>query len=351
MTTPSHSDFEILGKLENSKYSIIKKIGEGSYGEIFLVQCILNGSCYAMKVIDFQLQSNARSVFDRELHFSLKFPNHPNILSIHDHYIVDDNYGVIIMEKMDVDLMDYLLGKHSLPINESRFIFQQICNAISHLHSQSVAHCDIKPENILLRIENDQIVEVKLCDFGFAIDWKREERNSSKFGTLDYHAPEFVNGSTSSMYDKMDVWSLGVTLFAAQTSLFPFVYKNDKLYQINHYPALKTAYNNDIGKPLSHSTGSIQLTQKDLNENDYSLLISLFEAIFNQDPQRRLNIFQVLSHPWLVNEEESKNISTAVNIVVHSSIDDIESSSCIPKKKKEKWHQKLKHIFHLNRTC
>ena len=151
--TSSVVDFSILDKLESSRYSIIKKIGEGSYGEIFLVQCVNSGGKYAMKVIDFNLQSNARIVYERELHFALKYQNHPNILSIHDHYIIEDNFGVIVMEKMDVDLMDYLLAKHSLPINESRFIFQQICKAISHLHSHSVAHCDIKPENILLRLE------------------------------------------------------------------------------------------------------------------------------------------------------------------------------------------------------
>ena len=286
---------ELLSKIENDKYKLIRKIGEGSYGEIYEVIESCSGFHFAMKLMDFRC-NDSKQTYLREVYFILRF-SHPNILSIHDHYIVDDNYGVIITEKMDVDLMDYLLGKHSLPINESRFIFQQICNAISHLHSHSVAHCDIKPENILLRIENDQIVEVKLCDFGFAIDWKREERNpNATFGTNHYLPPECYSNNKIKG-DKVDVWSLGVTLFAMLTSKFPFIVKSDGIT------------NQMFALPIGHSLFSkyeVELKNgNDQIEQEIHELVDLFSFTFEEDESKRVTIDDLRLLPWLLNCKNS----------------------------------------------
>ena len=91
----------------------------------------------------------------------------------------------------------------NLTIRKKTKIFYQIVQAIAYLHSQEIIHRDLKPENILL----DNNLNVKLCDFGWAIKINSIMRRRSLCGTVEYMAPEVYKGELQTK--KTDVWALG----------------------------------------------------------------------------------------------------------------------------------------------
>jgi len=227
---------EFYDTLGNGTYRVVEQLGSGSFGKILGGFNISTNEKVALKVVD---KVNA-VVYNREAYFSTLLRGHANIIHTSKAYTVVNKknaskYGVLVLERMDEDLMDYLLAKGSLTERETRIIFHDICKSISHCHSRGVAHLDLKPDNILIRyLDNskapnsnpDRKIEVKLCDFGFALEWKREQvvdGKHVKFGSENYRAPE-ASGSHWRNFeaDKADIWSLGVTLFIMITGFYPF---------------------------------------------------------------------------------------------------------------------------------
>ena len=98
-----------------------------------------------------------------------------------------------------------------------RKIFKQVYSAISYLHEHSIAHRDIKSENILL----DRNYNAKLIDFGLAVQYTKGEKLWGYCGSPSYLAPEMINRKG---YDPemVDVWCLGVTLYVMITGSLPF---------------------------------------------------------------------------------------------------------------------------------
>ena len=266
--------------LKNNFYKVIEKIGEGATAEVFLIENQATKITLAMKVLSFS-NNSIKEAFQRELNVFINLPVHSNILRLCDHYEIGEEIGVFVTERMDIDLLDFLLSRKRLTMSECRFIFHQICSAISHLHSHKIAHCDIKPENILLKLEDGAIKEVKLSDFGYAYDKNKNEGLEGIRGTGEYMAPEIFFGNEV-QHEKLDVWSVGVTLITLLTSLFPFIYKDDKMIQLDYISILKDLYQSPM------------CDQVELNN-----LLEMSRRIFEFDPIRRISIDDILFDPWV----------------------------------------------------
>ena len=99
-----------------------------------------------------------------------------------------------------------------------RKIFSQLVGAVTYVHNKSCVHRDLKLENILL----DKDENVKLCDFGFTREYEGRSNYLQTFcGTVCYAAPEMLKGEKYAG-EKVDVWSLGVILYALLTGELPF---------------------------------------------------------------------------------------------------------------------------------
>ncbi|KPV73252.1 uncharacterized protein RHOBADRAFT_2369, partial [Rhodotorula graminis WP1] len=122
------------------------------------------------------------------------------------------------------ELFDYLVeqcappaGTGGLALAETRRIFGQLVLGVAYLHSEGVVHRDLKLENVLL----DENVNVKIADMGFGREFERGRWLETKVGTLGYTAPEIVAGSRY-LGEQVDIWSLGVILYALLTGSLPF---------------------------------------------------------------------------------------------------------------------------------
>ncbi|KAL8971734.1 MAG: hypothetical protein Q9183_000908 [Haloplaca sp. 2 TL-2023] len=153
----------------------------------------------------------------REIHHHRQFL-HPHIARLYE-VIVTENLVWLVLEYCPGDeLYNYLLRNGPISPEKVKKIFTQLVGAVIYVHNMSCVHRDLKLENILL----DKHENVKLCDFGFTREYEGKMSYLQTFcGTVCYSAPEMLKGEKYAG-EKVDVWSLGIILFALLTGELPF---------------------------------------------------------------------------------------------------------------------------------
>ncbi|KAI9724371.1 MAG: hypothetical protein M1812_000439 [Candelaria pacifica] len=172
----------------------------------------------------------------REIHHHRQFL-HPHIARLYE-VIVTEKLVWLVLEYCPGDeLYNYLLQNGPLPTEKVQKVFTQLVGAVSYVHNMSCVHRDLKLENILL----DKHENVKLCDFGFTREYTGKTNYLQTFcGTVCYSAPEMLKGEKYAG-EKVDVWSLGIILFALLTGELPFDEEDDittKVKILNNEPQL-----------------------------------------------------------------------------------------------------------------
>ncbi len=160
------------------------------------------------------------------------------------------------------ELYNYLCRKGALPVETVQKIFTQLVGAVAYIHSKSCVHRDLKLENVLL----DKHDNVKLCDFGFTREYEGKTNYLQTFcGTVCYSAPEMLRGEKYAG-EKVDVWSLGIILFALLKGELPFdedddaatkakILKDEPVYPDTFPEAAKTLISKLLSKrPLHRPT-------------------------------------------------------------------------------------------------
>lgn len=213
---PSH----ILHKLDKENIELGKYMSEGGFALIY--DGIYIGIQVAIKVIDkTKLAEDVKNKYlPRELEFARSL-EHPNIIRTHKIISIDDIVFIVMDYANGGDLVNNLTDFGCLTEEDARIWFNQLVAALQYMHSRSIAHRDVKLDNIFLKNG-----VVKLGDFSlacYAKDFDSNELilNESNCGSLEYVAPEVIqrlkHDSRSS-----DIWSLGVCLFLMTTWTFPF---------------------------------------------------------------------------------------------------------------------------------
>nr|KMM68329.1 MAP/microtubule affinity-regulating kinase 3 [Coccidioides posadasii RMSCC 3488] len=200
-------------------YSLGKLIGKGSFGKVYLASHKLtNGS----KVV---LKSSSRDDANlaREIHHHRQFI-HPHIARLYEVVVTEKLVWLVLEYCPGDELYNYLLRNGPMPIEKVQKIFTQLVGAVAYVHSKSCVHRDLKLENILL----DKHENVKLCDFGFTREYEGKASYLQTFcGTICYSAPEMLKGEKYAG-EKVDVWSLGIILFALISGELPFDEDDDQ---------------------------------------------------------------------------------------------------------------------------
>ncbi|KAI0114156.1 kinase-like protein [Nemania sp. FL0031] len=208
-----HSEFSNKDLKNVGNYSLGKLIGKGSFGKVYLAHHKLtNGSKVVLKSAN-----KDDSNLAREIHHHRQFV-HPHIARLYE-VIVTESLVWLVLEYCPGDeLYNYLLKHGPLPVDKVQKTFTQLVGAVSYVHQQSCVHRDLKLENILL----DKHENVKLVDFGFTREYEGKSNYLQTFcGTICYSAPEMLKGEKYAG-EKVDVWSLGVILYALLCGELPF---------------------------------------------------------------------------------------------------------------------------------
>jgi serine/threonine protein kinase len=191
----------------------------------------------------------------------------PGIRASYNHIVFDADALVTGDE-----LYNYLLKNGALPVEKVQKIFTQLVGAVSYVHNLSCVHRDLKLENILL----DKHENVKLCDFGFTREYEGKASYLQTFcGTVCYSAPEMLKGEKYAG-EKVDVWSLGVILYALLCGELPFDDDDDNL--------TRTKILSNEPKWPDHLTADAR---------------SLLNILLSKRPLLRPSLSEILAHPFL----------------------------------------------------
>ena len=256
-------------------YTKEKSLGKGSYGEVFLVKHKLTGIVRAMKIID----KNSEIMKEEELSDKdifneiniLKKIDHPNITKIFEFYTSPSKYYLILEFCEGGDLYDFVKS-NELTEFQVIYIMFQILSAMNYCHKMKILHRDLKPDNILIKKNQDGLCRVKICDFGTSAIFKKGEKQNEIIGTLSFMAPEMFDEKYN---EKCDLWSCGVIMYILLTGKNPFLARDDE-------EIIRKILNQSYDKSLLNK----------FNRYTRDLLNKLLE----KDPKKRLNAEQALNH-------------------------------------------------------
>ena len=168
-----------------------------------------------------------------------KLRNHKNIIKLFE-YLETETYFYIIMENIPGgNLLNIINKMLKIPEKLSKYIFKQLIEGIKYIQNQGIVHRDIKPDNILIDLNNT----IKICDFGVSKEVKQNQLLKDSCGTPAFVAPEIL---LDSPYDpfKCDIWSSGVVLYTMLSGVVPFRGNND--HQLHKSILRKFTQLNDI---------------------------------------------------------------------------------------------------------
>lgn len=211
-------------------YERIRKIGQGSFGRIYLIRDIRDGEEYCLKEVEMDMDSEPmRKQALAEAKF-LKDINHPNIISVLEYFVEDDMLYMIMEYAAGGDLDTKIKeqkekskeekgGDELIYFSEDQIMkwLVQICFALKHIHDRRILHRDIKTPNMFLTKDNI----IKLGDFGVARVLENTlDQAKTQIGTPYYLSPELCRNEPYG--HKSDMWALGVVLYEVTSLCRPF---------------------------------------------------------------------------------------------------------------------------------
>ncbi len=227
--SPPATDDPLISQLVADRYRIIRKLGEGGMGSVYLAEHIVIEKKFALKVLAPELARRADLVarFLQEARSASRI-GHENVIDISDFGQSPDGLVYIAMEFLDgEDLGQIARTQGAMDWNDARGIVLQICRALRAAHDKGIVHRDMKPENIFLIQREGQPHFVKILDFGIAKvmgldpNGPRLTRTGMIFGTPEYMAPEQAEGKDTD--HRADIYAVGCIMYHLITGQTPFV--------------------------------------------------------------------------------------------------------------------------------
>ncbi len=219
------------------RYELLEKRGEGGFGILYKAMDTMIERVVALKVLHTQHASNERlsAWFRREAKAMARL-NHPNIVTIHNFEVVNDQH-FIVMEYVEGNNLDEELSQHGpLSIDDAMKVLLQMVDGFGYAHENGIVHRDIKPSNIMI----DASRKVKITDFGIAkiLGDTKLTRTGTGAGSIPYMSPEQIEGKPIDA--RTDIYSLGITLYQMLTGSVPFTDESEFVVMRAHLDQVPT---------------------------------------------------------------------------------------------------------------
>jgi serine/threonine-protein kinase len=210
-------------------YKIVRAIGEGGMGTVYLAEHPMIGKRVAVKMLrpDLGTDPGLVSRFFQEAR-AVNEIRHPNIVDISDFGSTEDGIVYFVMELLEGrSLRDRLNAEGPLPIDDAVTVSRQVCDALAAAHRAGIVHRDLKPDNIFLLADPTGALRSKLFDFGVAKLLGEQEKQvghktiaGSVVGTPFYMSPE--QALCQDVTAAADIYAMGVVMFEMVTGRVPF---------------------------------------------------------------------------------------------------------------------------------
>jgi serine/threonine-protein kinase len=218
---------DLVGSVIADRYHILKKLGEGGMGAVYLGEHVKMGRKSAIKVMAQSMANDPDAIarFNREAANAARI-NHPNVCAIYDFGETKDGLIYLAMEYIEGEsLSDLLEREGALPPHRAAQIFQQAADALQAAHDLGIVHRDLKPDNIMITKGRGGTDVVKVVDFGIAKAMTGEEgqkvtKTGLVVGTPEYMSPEQLAGDK--LDGRSDLYSLALVLYRMLTGTLPF---------------------------------------------------------------------------------------------------------------------------------
>ncbi len=225
------------------RYQILRELGRGATGKVYLAEDPFANRKVAVKVAYPEALKNSedgalyKSMFLNEASLAGKL-NHPHIVQIYD-AVVEGKYSYIVMEFVEGGTLEKFCAPDSLlpPRDVAEIVFKCI-RALAFAHTLGLTHRDLKPGNIL----HSEGTDIKLADFGAAINRVSDRTVITNVGSPAYMSPELVTGQAQASH-LTDIYALGVVMYYMLTGKLPFTGASTMsvIYQIVNTDAERAA--------------------------------------------------------------------------------------------------------------
>jgi serine/threonine protein kinase len=285
---------ESLPFKEFGPYRILRALGEGGMGVVYLAEREDLGSQVAIKILrDAWLSPARRDLFAAEQR-TLAQLNHPSIARLYDADTSPDGSPFFVMEYVEGVPLTLYCDKNNCSINGRLRLFRAVCEAVLYAHQHAVIHRDLKPSNVL--VKNDETV--RLLDFGISKhiasrgDSSDNTMTAVRLMTPAYAAPEQIRGEQVGIHT--DVYSLGVILYELLAGHLPF-----DLSKLTLAQAERVLTEQEAEKPSAVMKRNVLLAQQQkhaasTSDSAWADLDVLCLTAMHKDPQRRYRSVEAL---------------------------------------------------------
>ena len=217
---------DLVGSIIAERYHVLKKLGEGGMGQVYLAEHVKMGRKSAVKVMNPGMvnDGDAISRFNREAANACRI-NHPNVAGIYDFGETPEGLIYLAMEFIEGQSLTALVEANgALPAMRAADITKQASDGLQVAHDMGIVHRDLKPDNIMIAKNRDGSDCVKVVDFGIAkaagSDAQKVTKTGLVVGTPEYMSPEQLAGDK--LDGRSDVYSLALVAFNMFTGKLPF---------------------------------------------------------------------------------------------------------------------------------
>jgi serine/threonine-protein kinase len=215
----------VEGRVLGGRYRLLRRLGTGGMGSVWLCEHVLLGRRYALKVLNADRAADPELVerFRQEARAASGITQE-NVVDVIDSGEDAGGEHYYVMEVLEGRSLGQVLREDGLlPVGRALALLEQVCRALAAAHGRGVVHCDVKPDNVLIELTADGGERAKLIDFGISRvpGAGRLTRDGEIIGTPEYMSPEQAAGDQVDA--RTDVYAAGVLAFELLTGCLPLV--------------------------------------------------------------------------------------------------------------------------------